>query len=185
VGNVEWSRLSGHPSEHEATESGVSTELARLETQLERSFEGQAWHGPSVLEALKDVTPDEAYAHPVIGAHSIWELVLHLGGTYRLVLRRLQGEDAQLTPAEDWPSVPSPTLVAWQQAIRSLQDLNQQVRDAIHRFRPEQLDQPFTPGAPYTAYMQFIGITQHDLYHAGQIAILKKAWRERGGAAHQ
>jgi uncharacterized damage-inducible protein DinB len=161
----------------------VATELDRLETQLKRAFEGGAWHGPSVLEALNDVTPDEAYAHPVTGAHSVWELVLHLGGTYRLVLRRLEGEDAQLTPTEDWPPVPPPTLSAWREAIRSLQDLNEQVRDAVRRFRPEQLDQPFTPGAPYTAYMQFIGITQHDLYHAGQIAILKKAWRQGAGAS--
>lgn len=73
----------------------MSNELERLETQLRLSFEGGAWHGPSVLEALEDVTPEAAYAHPVAGAHSIWELVLHLGGTYRLVLRRLQGSDAQ------------------------------------------------------------------------------------------
>jgi uncharacterized damage-inducible protein DinB len=163
----------------------VSTELERLEAQLKRSFEGEAWHGPSVLEALKDVTSQVAHAHPIRGAHSIWELVLHLRGTYRLVLRRLHGEDAQLTPAEDWPAVPSPTPSAWDEAVRSLQELNEEVRGAIRRFSPQQLDQPFTPGAPYAAYTQFIGITQHDLYHAGQIVILKKAWREGGGAAQQ
>ena len=91
----------------------MSSELERLEAQLRRSFEGGAWHGPSVLEALQDVTPDAAYAHPVADAHSIWELVLHLGGTYRLVLRRLQGNDAPLAPAEDWPPVPSPTASNW------------------------------------------------------------------------
>jgi uncharacterized damage-inducible protein DinB len=156
-----------------------------LEAQLKRSFEGEAWHGPSVLEALKDVTPQAAYAHPIDGAHSIWELLLHLGGTYRLVLRRLQGEDTQLTPAEDWPEVPSPSPSAWDEAVRALEELNEEVRGAIRRFNPEQLDQPFTPGAAYTAYTQFIGITQHDLYHAGQIAILKKAWREGGDATQQ
>jgi uncharacterized damage-inducible protein DinB len=155
----------------------MSPELSRLEAQLERSFAGPAWHGPSVLEALDGVTSDEACAHPVAGAHSIWELVLHLGGTYRLVLRRLDGEDAQLTPAEDWPTVPSPTDAAWQEAIQSLRELNQQVRERVRRFRAERLDEPFTAGSPYTAHTQFIGITQHDLYHAGQVAILKKAGR--------
>jgi uncharacterized damage-inducible protein DinB len=158
----------------------VSTELDRLEAQVKRSFEGGAWHGPSVLEALKEVTPQEAHAHPIAGAHSIWELVLHLGGTYRLVLRRMHGEDAPLTPSEDWPSLPSPTPAAWQEAIRSLKELNEQVREAIRTFNPQQLDQPLTPAAPYTAYTQFIGITQHDLYHAGQIVLLKKAWRQGG-----
>jgi uncharacterized damage-inducible protein DinB len=156
----------------------MSTELERLEAQLERSFAGEAWHGPSVLEALKDVTPELAHAHPINGAHSIWELVLHLGGTYRLVLRRLDGEDAQLTPAEDWPGVPSPTPASWDESVRSLQDLNEQARRAILRFGPEKLDHPLSAGAPYTAYTQFIGITQHDLYHAGQIVLLKKAGHE-------
>jgi hypothetical protein len=64
-------------------ETGMSTELERLEAQLKRSFEGEAWHGPSVLEALKDVTPQMAGVHHISGAHSIWELVLHLSGTYR------------------------------------------------------------------------------------------------------
>lgn len=90
----------------------MTTEVERLEAQLARSFEGGAWHGPAVLESLKDVTADRAHAHPVDGAHSIWELVVHLGGTYRLVLRRLEGEDAQLTPVEDWPAVPAPSASA-------------------------------------------------------------------------
>jgi uncharacterized damage-inducible protein DinB len=156
----------------------VSTELERLEAQLRRSFEGDAWHGPSVLEALQDVTPEAAYAHPVAAAHSIWELVLHLGGTYQLVLRRLHGNDAQLAPVEDWPPVPSPTAANWSDAVRSLRQLNQKLRSAILDFKPQELDQPLVAEPPYSAYTQFIGITQHDLYHAGQIAILKKALRE-------
>ena len=156
----------------------MSNELERLESQLKRSFEGNAWHGPGVLEVLQDVTPDAAYAHPVADAHSIWELVLHLGGTYRLVLRRLQGNDAPLTPAEDWPPVPSPTASNWSEAIRSLQQLNEQLRSAILAFNAHELDQPLVAQPPYPAYTQFIGITQHDLYHAGQVAILKKALRE-------
>jgi uncharacterized damage-inducible protein DinB len=155
----------------------VSSEIERLEAQIKRSFEGEAWHGPSVLEALKDITPEVAYAHPVAAAHSIWELVLHLSGTYRLVLRRLQGSDAQLTPTEDWPPVPSPTASNWHDALRSLQQLNQRLRTAVLDFSTQQLDQPLA-AEPYTAYTQFIGITQHDLYHAGQIAILKKALHE-------
>jgi uncharacterized damage-inducible protein DinB len=155
----------------------MSTELERLESQLKRSFEGEAWHGPSVLEALEDITPEAAYAHPVAGAHSVWELVLHLSATYRLVLRRLHGDNAQLTPTEDWPLVPSPTPSSWREAVSSLQELNKQVRGAVLRFDPQQLEQPLPAGSPHTAYTQFIGITQHDLYHAGQIAILRKASR--------
>jgi uncharacterized damage-inducible protein DinB len=153
----------------------MSSELERLEDQIRRALEGGAWHGPSVLEVLADVTPEAAYAHPVAGAHSIWELTLHIASSYPLVLRRLDGEDAQLSPEEDWPPVPAPTEAHWRAAIQSLVDWNKRLRDAVLRFDPARLDEPLSAGAPYTAYTQFIGITQHDLYHAGQIAVLKKA----------
>jgi uncharacterized damage-inducible protein DinB len=153
----------------------MSSEVERLEAQLEAAFEGPAWHGPSVLEALQGVTAESAAAHPIPGAHSVWELVLHLSGTYRLVLRRLQGGTAAFLPSEDWPPVPDPTASNWRDAVASLRDLNEQMRQAVRRFDPMRLDAPITPEPPYPAYTQFIGITQHDLYHAGQIAILKKA----------
>jgi uncharacterized damage-inducible protein DinB len=81
----------------------MSRELQRIETQLRLSFGGEARHGPSVIEALEGVSADAASEHPIAGAHSIWDLVLHLSGTYRLVLRRLEGDGRQMTPDEDWP----------------------------------------------------------------------------------
>lgn len=153
----------------------MSRELARLEAQLRRSFEGGAWHGPSLLEAVEGVTPEAAHAHPVAGAHSIWELVLHLGGTYRLVLRRLDGDGAPLTETEDWPPVPPPTPANWAVATQALRELNERVRRAVLDLSPDRLDQPLVAEPPYTAYTQLIGITQHDLYHTGQIGILKRA----------
>jgi uncharacterized damage-inducible protein DinB len=153
----------------------MSRELDRLEDQLRLSFEGAAWHGPAVVEALAGVSSEQAAAHPIDGAHSIWELALHLAGTYRLVLRRLRGDGAELTPQEDWPPVPPPTSKDWQDTVEMLHRLNQDLRSAVRTFSAERLDTPLVAAAPYTAYTQFIGITQHDLYHAGQIALLKRA----------
>jgi hypothetical protein len=151
------------------------SELARIEDQLRRALEGGAWHGPAVLEVLAGVTPDQARARLIPGVHSIWELVLHLGGAYRLVLRRLRGQAAPLAPEEDWPLVPEPTPENWRVAIDTLRSLNEEVRRAVAGFDATQLDRPLVANPPYTAYTQFIGLTQHDLYHAGQIAILKRA----------
>jgi uncharacterized damage-inducible protein DinB len=150
-----------------------------LDDQLRRSFEGDAWHGPAVREALDGIDATRAAARPVPGAHSIWELVLHLGATYRVVLRRLAGESAELTPEEDWQKVPDATEVNWRATIDRLAALNRELRDAVRRFPVERLDQPLVPSPTYAAITQFIGITQHDLYHAGQIVLLKRAI-ERG-----
>ena len=157
----------------------MTAESTRLEEQLRRAMEGGAWHGPAVLELLEGVTAEEARLHPIDGAHSIWELVVHLSGTYRLVLRRLQGGAAQLTPEEDWPSLPEATDANWRETIAQLRALNDEARRAVTTFPAQRMDELLISESPYTAYVQFIGLTQHDLYHAGQIALLKRALAAR------
>jgi hypothetical protein len=110
-------------------------------------------------------------------------LVLHLGGAYRLVLRRLRGDATQLAPDEDWPPVPEPSEANWTAAVEGLRLLNAEVRRAVIGFDPGQLDAPLVADPPYPAYTQFVGLTQHDLYHAGQIALLKRALAGRGTSA--
>lgn len=153
----------------------MKTELQRLVEQLERSLEGEAWHGPSVLEVLEGVSANQAAAHPVAGAHSIWELVQHLCSDYDLVLRRIGGDGRQLTESEGWPAIPEPSAENWSESVSKLRQLNAELRRAIESFPQERLDEPLVPEVPYTAHTQFIGVTQHGLYHAGQIALLKKA----------
>ncbi len=153
----------------------MTGEMMRLEEQLRRALEGEAWHGPSLLEALGGVSAEQASSHPIPDAHSIWELVLHIASDYTLVLRRLAGDGRQLTAEEDWPSCPPATAENWQQAVEALSRLNQQLRQAVRAFPAERLDEPLVPEVPYTAYTQFIGVTQHNLYHAGQISLLKRA----------
>jgi uncharacterized damage-inducible protein DinB len=157
----------------------MSDETDRLEEQLRRSFEGGAWHGPALLEVLADVSAEDSHAHPIAGAHSIWELVLHLEGTYQLVLGRLRGVTAPLAPEQDWPPVPAPTAENWQTDLRTLRQLSQELRSKVRDFPASRLDKPLIAECPYTAHTQFIGVTQHDLYHAGQVAILKRALTAR------
>jgi uncharacterized damage-inducible protein DinB len=127
------------------------------------------------MEAIDGVTADVARAHPIAGAHSIWELVLHLAATYRLVLRRVDGDASPLTAQEDWPTVATPTETDWSAAVDELRRLNRQLRRVVAGFREDRLDDPLVPHPTYPAYAQFIGTTQHDLYHAGQIVLLKRA----------
>jgi uncharacterized damage-inducible protein DinB len=151
-----------------------------LADQIRRAFWGASWHGPSVREVLAGVSAEDAAAQPIAGAHSIWEIVLHLIGGYRLVLRRVRGERAQLSPEEEWPPVPEFTSEAWRESQHTLDTLNQELQSAVRAFPPERLSQEL--GSDYSAYTQFCGAPQHDLYHAGQIVLLKKALSaSRGG----
>ena len=153
----------------------MTSEVIRLEEQLRRALEGGAWHGPSVLELLAGVSAAQAARHPIAGAHSIWELVLHIASDYDLVLRRLAGDGHPLTAAEGWPACPAATEENWRRSVQELGRLNKKLRQAVRDFPAERLDDLLVPESPYTAYTQFIGVTQHNLYHAGQIALLKRA----------
>ena len=150
-------------------------EAERISNQMMRGFEGDAWHGPAVLEILEDVDAALAAARPIPDAHSIWELVLHLAATQEIVLRRVRGERAGLTEADFWPATPAdPTEEAWRAALETLRRQETELRQAVAGFPDERLDHPLmTGGTP--AYDNFHGHVQHNIYHAGQIVMLKKA----------
>jgi uncharacterized damage-inducible protein DinB len=152
------------------------TEIERIEDQLRRSIEGDAWHGPALNELLKDLTAAEAAAKPIPHAHSIWEILLHIITDQELVLERLGGKPASYSGEQDWPPVSDESSAAWSAAIRSLNDTNARLRKAILKLDATQLDKPIVEGFS-SVYMTLHGDAQHNLYHAGQIALLKKAIR--------
>ena len=153
------------------------TEIERIRDQLQRAFDGDAWHGPSVMQLLSDVTAQQAATRVFPGAHTIWELALHIGAWEGACLSRLQGGRAELTDDEDWPAVMDTSENAWQQCKSTLVDGNAKLKNAVTSLDEQRLDQPILPGMP-SVYRTVQGVVQHDLYHAGQIAILKKALKE-------
>jgi uncharacterized damage-inducible protein DinB len=82
------------------------TEIERILDQLRRAYEGEAWHGPSVREAIAGVTAAQAHARPLANGHSIWELVHHIAVWEDVGRRRLGGDRAaiEISGPEDWPS---------------------------------------------------------------------------------
>jgi uncharacterized damage-inducible protein DinB len=153
-------------------------ELERISDQYQRAFNGPAWHGPSVLALLEGVTAAQAAAHPVPGAHSIWELTLHIAAWESACLRRLNGDPAQLSGEEDWPSVDDTSEQSWNMTKQRLIHIHQQLLEAISSTDESRLDLPIIGERDpefSSVYVTLHGGIQHDLYHAGQIAILKKA----------
>jgi uncharacterized damage-inducible protein DinB len=150
------------------------SEAVLIADQLRRAFDGDAWHGPALLELLKDVDAATAAAKPLPDVHSIWELVLHIAAWDNAGLRRLAGEKAKLKGKANFPLVPvAPTEDAWSAAIAATKRTHETLIDTVAGLSDKRLrDQ--CPGKPYDLYHLLHGIAQHELYHAGQIAILKK-----------
>ena len=151
----------------------MMTEIERIEDQLRRAFEGEAWHGPSIQELLADVTAAQAAARPLAEAHSLWEIVLHLAAWDDVVLRRLEGESIDNPHEGDWPPVKDKSEAAWNNALEWLKNNHTQLRLTVSRLPSSRLDEPLA-GSKWSAYTTLHGSIQHYLYHAGQIALLKK-----------
>lgn len=149
------------------------SECARIHDQLQRAFEGNAWHGPALREVLDGVEAAHAARRPLANAHTIWEIVLHVAAWEAAALRRLAGDEAKLTDAEDWPAVADAGEPAWRAALAALERGSRALRQAVRAMPDARLAEP-APGASYSLYVLLHGVVQRDLYHAGQIALLKK-----------
>ena len=150
------------------------SEIERIEAQLKLAFEGGAWHGPSVLETLDGITARQAAAHPIPGVHSIWELVAHIAAWENACRRRLAGDRAELSTDEDWPSITDTSEAAWALTKSELIEGHRKLRESIAFLAEARLDEPILQDMR-SVYVTLHGVIQHDLYHAGQIALLKKA----------
>ena len=151
------------------------TEVKRILDQLKRSFEGEAWHGPSVREVLANVDAEKASKHPIPAAHSIWEITLHIAAWQHFVCKRLQGEHFEATPEQDWPLTSASNDDAWQDTLNHLESGYQKLLTEVMKLSDEDLDKFIVPGKEYNYYFMIHGVIQHNLFHAGQIAMLKKA----------
>ena len=151
-----------------------TSEPALIADQLRRAFEGDAWHGPALLELLEDVDAATAAGKPFPDVHSIWELVLHIAAWDGAALRRLAGEKVQPTGVANFPIVPKPSEAAWRRAVAQVKRTHERLVKTVASLPESRLRQR-VPGKRYDFYFMLHGVAQHELYHAGQIAILKKA----------
>ena len=156
-------------------------EINRIVDQLEREHSGDPWHGSPLSEILQGVTSSQAAARPLTSAHSIWELVLHIAAWKNEVRRRLSGAEAAEPQEGDWPPVGEVSEAAWKDAREHLELAHRLLVSAVRDLRETRLFEPTNDarnrevGTGVTYYELLHGAVQHDVYHSGQIAILKKA----------
>jgi len=150
---------------------------ALLET-LDQAFDHRAWHGTNLRGALRGVRPDEAAWRPGPGKHNIWELVVH-AAYWKYAVRRVLAGEARggfpLSGANFWtrPEAGRARLGAWREDRRLLDDCHTALRLTVTKFPVRRLDE-HEPRGRYTFRAMIAGVALHDIYHAGQIQLLKR-----------
>src|SRR5271156_2076638 len=150
------------------------SEIKRIVDQMDRAFSGDAWHGPPLTQVLEGLSAETASKHSIRGAHSIWELVNHIAAWNTIAGHKLKDEPVEVTTELDWPPVWDASDVAWKRSLENLAESRARLRKLVESFRDKQLDE-IVARENYSRYVLLPGLVQHGLYHAGQIAILKKA----------
>ncbi len=146
---------------------------------LAAAYYGAPWHGPSFRALLDGWTAGDAAARPVAGAHSAWEIVLHVTAWVATGARRLDTR-TYVVPPHDWPALPSPAdAAAWDATLRALDSAQHDLAARVGALAADDLDAPIA-GAPADALGTTVGelvsgLTQHLAYHGGQIALLRRA----------
>jgi hypothetical protein len=156
-------------------------ENANIAELVERVVSGDPWHGSNVEQLLQGVSAADAARPAIPGAHSIWELVLHMTSWAREVRNRLEGHPAAAPIDGDWPAVGEPTEARWDEAKRNLLHAHGALTAAIVALDARSLDEPVPDfrdnelGAGLSRYLTLHGLVHHTVYHAGQLALLRKA----------
>ena len=147
----------------------------RVADAIERSVSGPMWHGDALADLVGDLTAEQAAARPIPGAHTIWELVLHVTAWTHIARERLVGSaNADPTPEEDWPPVYDTSAEAWRATLERLKEGHRDLAAHVAKLDDSDLIGR-VPGKDHSVLVMLHGIIEHDAYHGGQIAILKKA----------
>lgn len=155
--------------------------IAFLVDQLERAHAGDPWHGPSRTSLLEDVSAAMARQRPPSGVHSIWELVLHMTAWTREVARRVREHEARDPEMGDWPPVPARADdAAWRNAMQALDAAHADLVAVVGSLDAEGLTRRIGDarnralGTGLTVEQTVNGLVQHDAYHSGQIAVVRR-----------
>ncbi|WP_337040822.1 DinB family protein [Emticicia sp. 17c] len=151
-----------------------TTELDRIKTLLNAAFHGGSWHGPSVLENVKDIRPKTAGARQK-GIHTIAELVYHMTTWRIFALKKIQGDaDFDIkTEKQNWGNLKEIDDFEWETLQMELTLSHDELISSLAEKDDSFLNE-IVPGSEYDFYTLLHGIISHDLYHNGQIGILKK-----------
>ena len=153
-----------------------ATEIVQLLAILDAAYDRKSWHGPNLRGSLRGLTIRQAAWRPAPGRHNIWELVVHAAYWKYIGLRRLTGGARGSFPlhGSNWMARPQEmSEAAWKADIAVLERMHRDLRAAVAALSPRELAE--TPaGSKVSNFALLSGVAAHDLYHAGQIQLLKR-----------
>jgi hypothetical protein len=157
--------------------------ITQLLDVIDRAYDRRSWHGTNLRGSIRGITRAEAAWRPARGRHNIWEIVVHAAYWKYAVRRRLNGEHRGSFDLEgsNWFTRSGGTEAGWKEDVALLERTHRSLREAIARFPSRSLRRQPAGGA-VTPFELIAGIAAHDLYHAGQIQLVKRLYREQKSA---
>ena len=149
------------------------SEIKEIFKELKNVHDGNAWHGASLRDALNDIVYEQAAAHPLMNAHSIWEIVAHIRGWEDVFRRRLEGQQSIEPEAEDFPVPAEQNAAAWTETLRKLENTHRKLLVTVEKLSESVLDTTIA-GKDYSYRFLLRKTIDHKVYHSGQIALLRK-----------
>ncbi len=156
-----------------------SSELPSLHRLIDESFAKRAWHGPNLRGSIRGLTAQQASWRPSPKRHNVWEIVVHCAYWKYVVRRRILREKKGSFPIEgsNWFRRPErKTEAAWKRDIQLLEDMHKLMVEAIEELKPADLKKKIW--GSWSGHSTIAGIAMHDVYHAGQIQLLKRMLRQ-------
>ena len=161
--------------------AGPRSEVALLLRLLAESYEKKAWQGPNLRGSLRGVTARQAVWRPAHSRHNIWELAVHAAywkyATWRTLVGERRGAFAE--SGSNWFDRSSPSERAWRADRKNLEIQHRRLRAAVAKLKDSELNER-RRGSKYTTANLVYGVASHDVYHTGQIQLMKRLWRDRG-----
>ena len=146
--------------------------------QLEQSYQKHAWHGPNLKGTLRGLTPKQLLWRPGTNRHNIWEVAIHCAYWKYAVKRRITGEKRGSFPLQgsNWFVVNGGTAADWRHDLTFINKMHTELMTAVKKMKPLQLKKK---SGKYTFSDLILGASSHDVYHAGQIQLLKRLQKSR------
>jgi len=157
-----------------------TNEITLLLHLIDEAYTKKAWHGTNLRGSIRSLTAQQAAWRPALNRHNIWEIVIHCAYWKYIVRRRLLGEKKGSFPLKgsNWIKRPlEMTEKAWHEDIRLLGEMHRSMCEAIVLLKPSDLNRK-PPGSKVSNISIISGVACHDVYHAGQIQLLKRLMKK-------